>query len=98
MNLKFSFDHPVDVPGHVLLPGTYSFEPDASIQHVVRVFDETNGGHKLVDTFLVISAERPDAGGVQVSLKDLAPEAPKGIDKIFAEGETIGYEFVYPKK
>ena len=94
---KFTFNQPVQIPGQILPAGTYLFKVDADNQHLVRVFS-ADGIH-LYATLQTISAERakPTDDTVIVLADDGAGKS-EALVKWFYPGNTIGTEFLYPKR
>jgi hypothetical protein len=94
----FTFSGPVEVPGQVLLPGTYVFKlaDSASDRNIVQVFnkDETH----LFGTFLAIPdyhvkpADKPI-----ITFEERAAGSPEAVRTWFYPGENYGHDFVYPK-
>jgi hypothetical protein len=91
-----TFNQPVEIPGMVLLPGTYDFRYLSSdgMPGVVLISD--NQG-KLLKEVLAESAYREKVTGkTVVTFEKLAPNAPEAIKDWFYPGESIGVAFVYP--
>ncbi len=91
-----TFDHPVEVPGKVLPPGTYVFRT-ADSDDIVQVFS-ANQKH-LFATLSVIPEDRPaqDSGNDSfVQLNKTRADAPQEIQGLFVAGRDTGFEFVYP--
>jgi hypothetical protein len=94
----FTFSGPVEVPGQVLLPGTYVFKlaDSASDRNIVQVFnkDETH----LFGTFLAIPDYRvKPADKTIITFEERAAGSPEAIKAWFYPGENYGHDFVYPK-
>jgi hypothetical protein len=94
----FTFSGPVEVPGQVLLPGTYVFKlaDSASDRNIVQVFnkDET----RLFGTFLAIPDYRvKPADKSIITFEERASGSPEAIRTWFYPGENYGHDFVYPK-
>ncbi len=94
----FKFSTPVEVPGQVLLPGTYVFKLMDSIadRNVVQVFNKDE--NHLYGTFLAI----PDyhlkpAGRAIMTFEERVAGAPEAVRAWFYPGDSYGHEFVYPK-
>lgn len=96
---KITFSEPFQIPGHILPAGTYVFEkadPDDNV-NLVRVFSAD--GTVLEATLQTISAERiQPSNHTTITLANAEPGNPDYLLKWFYPGETIGYEFVYPKE
>jgi hypothetical protein len=94
----FTFSGPVEIPGQVLVAGTYVFKlaDSQSDRNVVQVFDK-NETH-LYGTFLTV----PDyhlkpTGKVIINFEERKPGAPEAVRAWFYPGENFGHDFVYPK-
>ena len=97
----FHFNQPVEVPGHVLLPGTYIFKL-ADLQgdrDVVEILSQDKHGmDHVVTTTFVIPAYRVDAPDRTVlTFEERRSNNPEAVDKWFYPGDNYGLEFVYPK-
>lgn len=95
-----TFSAPVEIPGVVLPPGTYTFRlvnPDeGDAGGLVQVF--SRDGSKLYSTFPSIPVEQSAAGSKPVVVLEKAE--PNGLEAIrswFYPGDPIGHKFVYPK-
>jgi hypothetical protein len=94
----FTFSAPVEIPGQVLLPGTYVFKllDSTSDRHIVQVFKKD--GTNLIGTFLTVPNYRmkpPDKP--LITFEERAAGAPEAIKSWFYPGDNYGNEFVYPK-
>ena len=93
-----TFDHPVELPGKVLPPGTYIFKTSDN-DELVQVFSANQ--KQLFATVMAIPADRPaqdkDSDSF-VQLNKTRADAPQEIEGIFVAGRTYGYQFVYPVK
>lgn len=93
-----TFDQPVEVPGHVLLPGTYVFKlaDSDSDRDIVQIF--TADQKQLITTVLAIPDYRlrtPDK--TEVVFEERAKGAPEAVRAWFYPGENYGWDFVYSK-
>jgi hypothetical protein len=94
----FTFSGPVEIPGQVLLQGTYVFKlmDSQSDRSIVQVFNK-NENH-LYGTFLTIPDYRlKPAGKPIITFEERAAGAPEAVQAWFYPGENYGHEFVYPK-
>jgi len=94
----FTFNVPVEVPGQVLLPGTYVFKlaDSASDRNIVQVYNK-NEDH-LYGTFLAIPDYRSRPSGKPIITFDERPVgSPEAVKAWFYPGENYGHDFVYPK-
>jgi hypothetical protein len=96
----FTFNEPVEVPGHVLMPGTYVFRlADTQDRDVVQIFSEDSHQREhLVTTVLAIPdirEETPDKPSIR--FEERRAESPEAVRSWFYPGDRTGWEFVYPK-
>ena|SRR5690348_12457569 len=93
----FTFVQPVEIPGGVLAPGTYTFQIEDSyaMRNIVRVYNQD--GRHLVATLITTNAESMTASEAAVLEFHLGPaSAPRALRSWFYPGEKIGREFLYP--
>jgi len=94
-----TFDQPVEVPGLVLLPGTYTFKlmDSPSDRHIVTIYNED--GTRLYTTILTINNYRLNrtSNSVFKFTEERAKGAPQALRCWFWPGDNWGQEFVYPK-
>jgi hypothetical protein len=94
----FTFSGPVEIPGQVLLAGTYVFKlaDSSSDRNIVQVFSK-NQNH-LYGTFLAIPDQRLRPAGKPIITFDERPsDSPEAVKAWFYPGQTYGHQFVYPK-
>jgi len=94
-----TFHRPVQVSGHMLAAGTYTFKwVDATtFRNIVQIRNAEDT--RTIATILAISAERMNAtDNTVISFYETPADEPPAIRSWFAPSELIGYEFVYPKK
>ena len=97
----FTFNEPVEVPGHVLTPGKYVFKlaDSESDRNIVQIFseDKRNREH-LVTTVLAIPDYHLDTPEKQlVNFEERRGDSPEAVKSWFYPGDNYGWEFVYPK-
>jgi hypothetical protein len=93
-----TFSQPVEIPGHVLPAGTYTFKllDSMSHRHIVQVFNADES--QIIATVMAINDRRLAATGETVIRFDEVPAgSPEAIRAWFYPGDTTGHEFVYPK-
>jgi len=97
----FTFNEPVEVPGHVLVPGRYVFQL-ADLQadrDVVEVFSEDQKGmDHLVTTQMAIPDYRvrtPEKASV--TFEERRSSSPEAVHSWWYPGDNYGWEFIYPK-
>lgn len=90
-----TFDHPVELPGKVLPPGTYVFKTTDN-DVLVQVF---SGDQKhIFATLSVIPEDRPTMNTDSdsfVQLNKTRADAPQEVEGFFVAGRATGYQFVY---
>src|SRR5580692_8148032 len=94
----FTFSGPVEIPGQVLLPGTYVFKlADSSAdRNIVQVFNKDE--NHLYGTFLAIPDYRvKPADKTIITFEERPVGSPEAIKAWFYPGENYGHDFVYPK-
>jgi hypothetical protein len=96
---KLTFNQPVEIAGHVLPAGTYTFmlvEP-WSDRNVVEIYNAD--ATRLVTIVTAIPNYRRQPTGQTVIRFGEAPAgSPEVIRAWFYPGDTFGREFVYPKR
>ncbi|HWZ96362.1 MAG TPA: hypothetical protein VN025_01235 [Candidatus Dormibacteraeota bacterium] len=91
-----TFGDSVEVPGQVLLPGTYVFKlaESQANRHIVQIW--TGDEQELITTLLTIPSQRSRPAGHTVFTFDERPaDSPQALSEWFYPGETTGEEFVY---
>ena len=92
-----TFNAPVEIPGKVLLPGTYVFKllDSASNRNIVQIFDKDE--KKLYATILALPDYRlKPADKPIIQFEERASNSPEAIKAWFYPGDDYGQEFVYP--
>ena len=93
-----TFSDPVEIPGQVLLPGTYVFKlaDSQSDRHIVQIFNEDHTA--LITTVLAIPNYRLEPAGKTILTYDERPATqPVALAAWFYPGDNFGQEFIYPK-
>ena len=91
-----TFNAPVEVPGRVLLPGTYVFETLPEDRNVVLIFDRDS--NKLEEiTFTIPTYASTVPSKPRVVFEERAANAPQAIKAWFYPGDATGFEFIYPR-
>jgi hypothetical protein len=94
----FTFSTPVEIPGQVLLPGTYVFKlaDSASDRNIVEVLNQ-NESH-VYGIFLAIPDYRLQRSSKPIITFEERPiGTPEAVKAWFYPGEKWGHDFVYPK-
>lgn len=90
------FTAPVEIPGRVLLPGTYTFQLMNSNwdRDIVEVFNKNRT--KLYAVVQAAAAYRMNPTGKAVfTLEERPADAPMAIHKWFYPGDHFGQDFIY---
>ncbi len=93
-----TFSGPVEIPGQVLLAGTYVFKVADSMsdRDVVEVYNKNED--KFYGFFLAIPDYRlKPTGKPVITFRERAAGAPEAVRAWFYPGRNYGHEFVYPK-
>ena len=94
-----TFSQPVEIPGHVLPAGTYTFKllDSMSDRHIVQVFNAD--GSEIIATIMAISNHRLTATDDPViRFTEVPMGSPEAIRAWFYPGDRVGQEFVYSKR
>ena len=93
-----TFSGSVQIPGVTLGAGTYRFRvanPEAS-RNVLQVLSDD--GSRVYATLHTIPGSRSWLSDTPtVTLKETAEGVPPAVESLFYDGDSMGYEFVYPK-
>jgi hypothetical protein len=89
-------NEPVEIPGHVLSPGTYIFSMSQTLsdRHLVQIW--SGNGEHLITTVATypIERERP-APGTILTLEKRGRHAPEALRDWFYPGDFQGQQFIY---
>jgi LPXTG cell wall anchor motif len=91
-------NEPVQIPGTVLQPGTYTFTlfDSQSNRHVVQVFNQDRT--QLIATVMAIpNYQLQPAGKTILEFAERPTGQPVALEAWFYPGDNFGQEFVYPK-
>ena len=94
----FTFSAPVEIPGQVLMPGTYVFKlaDSSSDRNIVQVYDKDQ--QHLYGTFLAIPDYRLKPSDKPIiTFSEQPVGTPEAVKAWFYPGENYGHDFVYPK-
>lgn len=94
-----TFSQPVEIPGHVLPAGTYTFQllDSMSDRHIVQVFNAD--GSKIIATIMAIPDYRLEATeDTVIRFTEVPMGSPEAIRAWFYPGDLVGQEFVYSKR
>jgi hypothetical protein len=94
-----TFSQPVEIPGHVLPAGTYTFKlaDSMSDRHIVQIFNAD--GSQIIATVMAISDYRlTSADQTFIKFGEVPKGSPEAIRAWFYPGNTVGQAFVYPKR
>ena len=93
-----TFDHPVEIPGVVLVPGTYVFDLENTVgdRHVVQVW--SGDDMHLIATIMTVPASRPEPAEQSIfTFEERGADSPLALDSWFFPGDTTGQKFEYPQ-
>lgn len=92
----FTLNAPLEVPGHVLVPGSYIFKlPSDQDMNVVQILNKRN--NNVVATLFTIPDEAVKIPGrPMLTLSENNKYSPEKIHAWFYPGMKTGWEFVYP--
>jgi len=94
---RVTFSGPVEVSGHVLPAGTYSFQilNNPSEHNIVEIFNKNRT--RLDAIVMAESAYRVQPTGRSVfTLAERPSDSPPALNKWFYPGRLYGLKFVYP--
>ena len=92
-----TFNEPVEIPGKVLLAGTYVFslEDTAGDRNIVQIWRKDD--MRFIATIVATPTGRPEgANEVAFTFEKRRPGSPEALKTWFFSGETDGVEFEYP--
>jgi hypothetical protein len=95
---KLTFNQSVQIPGHVLPPGTYWFvlADNTASHNIVQVFNSDRS--TLYGTFYTIPTQRTTyADNTTVAFAESEPMQPQTIVSWFYPGNGSGHQFIYSK-
>jgi len=96
-----TFHQPVEVPGHVLTPGTYVFQLAdlPSDRDVVQVFSQDNQGMDHLVTMAMAAPDYRIATPTKptVTFEERHITSPEAVHSWFYPGDNYGWQFIYPK-
>lgn len=99
LETKIAFAAPVQIPGKVLAPGTYTFklaDPDNDSSAVEILNASETKTYAMLET---VSAERTGRiGHTQVTLAETGAGNVPVLTEWFYPGRKIGFQFLYPMK
>jgi hypothetical protein len=94
-----TFSQPFEIPGMVLPAGTYTFELADTMadRHIVRIFSADRS--EVIATIMTIPDYRlTPTDQTVIKFTEVPDGSPEAIRAWFYPGNTIGQEFVYPKR
>jgi hypothetical protein len=95
------FNQPVQVPGHVLTPGTYVFQlADMSAdRNVVQIFSEDKKGmeHLVTTTMAIPDYRVATPVKTEVTFEERHSNTPEAVHSWFYPGDNYGWQFLYAK-
>jgi hypothetical protein len=94
---RVSINEPIDIPGMVLLPGTYTFTVFNPGTHIVQIWnaDET---HLYTSIVTIPDYRAQPTEHTVLQLNETSKDAPPELRAWFYPGDNTGHEFVYPAR
>ncbi|HEY4813920.1 MAG TPA: hypothetical protein VIH58_04540 [Chthoniobacterales bacterium] len=92
----FTFSSPVEIPGRVLLPGTYVFRlvDSQTNRDIVQVLNEKE--NHVYGTFVTTSDYRLNPKDKTVmTFEEREADSPEAVKTWFFPGQNYGHDFVY---
>jgi hypothetical protein len=95
---EVTFNDPVEIPGMVLLPGTYVMKllDPLMDQDIVRFYDKDEK-HMYAMVFAVRDYRTNPVDHTVLTFEERAGDSPRAIKEWFYPGDYWGEQFVYPK-
>lgn len=95
---EVTFKQPVEIPGMVLLPGTYVMKLlDPYMDRNIVRFYNAQENHMYAMVFAVPDYRLTPTDHTVITFEERAHNAPQAIKEWFPAGDNWGEEFVYPK-
>ena len=96
----FTFSVPVEIPGQVLVPGTYVFEPVAHSPNILQIFrEDANGYSKHIVATLSMTAQNltTRADKPMVTLSEARLKGPELLVAWYYPGDKVAADFRYSR-
>ncbi len=97
---EVTFNQPVQIPGSVLMPGTYVMkllDPYMDVDRNIVRFYNAQENHMYAMAFALPAYRLRTTDHTVITLEERAHNAPQAIKDWFPAGDHWGEEFVYPK-
>jgi len=95
---EVTFKQPVEIPGMVLMPGTYVMKLlDPYMDRSIVRFYNAQENHMYAMAFAVPDYRLTPTDHTVITFEERAHNAPQAIKEWFPAGDNWGEEFVYPK-
>ena len=95
---EVTFKQPVEIPGMVLMPGTYVMKLlDPYMERNVVRFYNAKENHMYAMVFAVPDYRLTPTDHTVITFEERAHNSPQAIKTWFPAGDNWGAEFVYPK-
>jgi LPXTG-motif cell wall-anchored protein len=95
---EVTFKQPVEIPGMVLMPGTYVMKLlDPYMDRNIVRFYNVQENHMYAMVFAVPDYRLTPTDHTVITFEERAHNAPQAIREWFPAGDNWGEEFVYPK-
>ena len=93
--IRVTFSGPVELPGEVLLPGSYVFEALEN-GHLTRILS-ADEQHVYATLFTVPDERIEPMEKATIVLGEGSKGAPEKVEAWFYPGDSVGNEFIYRK-
>ena len=95
---EVTFKQPVEIPGMVLMPGTYVMKLlDPYMDRSIVRFYNAQENHMYAMVFAVPDYRLTPTDHTVITFEERAHNAPQAIKEWFPAGDNWGEEFIYPK-
>jgi LPXTG-motif cell wall-anchored protein len=95
---EVTFKQPVEIPGMVLMPGTYVMKLlDPYMNRNIVRFYNAQENHMYAMVFAIPDYRLTPTDHTVITFEERAHDAPQAIKEWFPAGDNWGEEFVYPK-
>lgn len=95
---EVTFKQPVEIPGQVLMPGTYVMKLlDPYMDRNIVRFYNAQENHMYAMVFAIPDYRLTPTDHTVITFEERAHNAPQAIKEWFPAGDNWGEEFVYPK-
>jgi hypothetical protein len=94
----FTFNQPVQIPGHILPPGTYVFELVNGFDHEIVRISNSDRTNVIAVIQALPTRHQGLSGKAAITLAERGESQPEAIVDWVYPGREDGHEFLYPKQ